>query len=1733
MSSQAIATVIIESGTVTWTGGAGTANWGDAANWSSDAVPNSGDAVEINVPGPLTIDYATGADTIYSLTSSSSQVTLDFTGGSLALLSDSDVNGPVNNDSLLDVLGGRLTLNGNVTSTAGSFEVAAGAILRFEANAMVDGASSISGAGSVVWTGESNATVAGTYAVSGSTTVLTDSVVFSGIVISDMASLSVTGTANFGDSNITTPSLQFNGGSLTAGNLTVTGQMLWNGTIAGSGTLTIPSGVTVDCVGSLGLDGVTLNNQGLVEGIAGCTLQDGATINNLSDGQFLMDGASYYGFYAADASPVAFNNAGAFTVANAVGIGLSIPFNNSGSVDVQQGTLGLAGAVTSTGGSFQVAAGAELLFDGNATLDSASSISGAGSVVWTGESSATVAGTYDVSGSTTDYTDSVVFSGPVSPYMASLYVYGGADFGDSNITTPSLQFTAGLLTAGNLTVTGQMVWSGTIAGSGTLTIPSGVTVDLAGGSGLDGVTLNNQGIVDVEVTNGSLTLQNDATINNLPGGQFEMEGASYYSFYAAGASPVAFNNQGTFTTANAATVAFSIPFNNSGSVEVQQGELNLAGEVTSTGGSFQVAAGAELQFDGNATLDSASSISGAGSVVWEGESNATVAGSYAVTGSTSIMSGGNAAFSGPVIADMASLSVTGTVDFGNSSITTPTLDFDTGLLTAGNLTVTSAMEWQDGTIAGGGTLTIPYGAMATLGNSYVETWGLNGVTLNNEGTVDFAINAYGATFTLENGATINNLPGGQFQVEGPTGGGSFNASDNSAVAFNNEGAFTEASPTGVVFNIPFNNSGSVVVEQGELDVFDGGTSSGSFQVDAGAYLQFGGTQTLSALSSISGGGSVTWDGNATVAGSYAVSGSTSIMSGGSAAFSGPVSPNMASLSVANGTADFGNSSITMPTLDFDTGLLTAGNLTVTGTMDWQDGTIAGGGTLTISNGATLDVDGNANSLGLDGVALNNQGTVDVGQTYYQPTFILQDGATIINQSGGQFLADAVAHYGEADTVVYIDAGDASPVAFNNAGVFSQGSGATVQFNVPFNNSGSVDVQQGELELNGAATSTDGSFHVASGAILEFGGNASLDSASNITGAGSVTWDGNANIVGSYAISGDTTIQGGSAVFTGPVSPNMAVLSVDNGTADFGNSSITMPTLAFDTGLLTVGNLTVTGTMDWQDGTIAGGGALTIPLGTTLDIDGNANSLGLDGVTVNIEGNVEVGQTYYQPTFILRDGAAINNQSGGQFLADAVAHYGAADTVVYIDAGDASAVAFNNAGTFTLVSGATVQFNVPFNNSGSVAVQQGELELNGAVTGTGGSFQAAAGAILEFGGNASLDSASSIGGAGTINGDVSGAVQIAPSVGSGSLTINGNYAQSAGGALNINLAGTVAGTGYGQLVVDGAVSLGGRLNVSLNFPSAVGDSFAIIHDVGNAISGQFGGLPEGGFLTIGGQVFSISYQGGSGSDVVLTNVGNSSYVVPSGTVTESLAGSFGLLKNTSGTSTLSGNNTYTGATVVTDGTLIASTPTALPQGSALFVGAGAASAFGSPADTAVLAADTTAETSAAAISPSTSAKAQPASLTTDSQAVSLQTNVTPAESASTAVASPVVIAAANSVIVSSSAVPAAATETAPSPPAPLPGHHVGHHVPMVVVAGEGRNVPSPPAPLPSTGEGSSSIPAASAADIVLSRLRNASAGSETAWLWSVLDAQDQKNKNKSSQPSDNAAAVDRLFAVMGQ
>jgi hypothetical protein len=106
-----------------------------------------------------------------------------------------------------------------------------------------------------------------------------------------------------------------------------------------------------------------------------------------------------------------------------------------------------------------------------------------------------------------------------------------------------------------------------------------------------------------------------------------------------------------------------------------------------------------------------------------------------------------------------------------------------------------------------------------------------------------------------------------------------------------------------------------------------------------------------------------------------------------------------------------------------------------------------------------------------------------------------------------------------------------------------------------------------------------------------------------------------------------------------------------------------------------------------------------------------------------------------------------------------------------------------------------------------------------------------------------------------------------------LTVNGNFTETSGGSLAVQLGGTTSSPTFGSLTVTGAVSLGGGLTVTSTVVPAVGSSFEILDKLsGSAISGTFTGLPEGSTFTVQvgttTMMFQITYVGGNGNDVVI-------------------------------------------------------------------------------------------------------------------------------------------------------------------------------------------------------------------------------------------------------------------------
>jgi hypothetical protein len=124
---------------------------------------------------------------------------------------------------------------------------------------------------------------------------------------------------------------------------------------------------------------------------------------------------------------------------------------------------------------------------------------------------------------------------------------------------------------------------------------------------------------------------------------------------------------------------------------------------------------------------------------------------------------------------------------------------------------------------------------------------------------------------------------------------------------------------------------------------------------------------------------------------------------------------------------------------------------------------------------------------------------------------------------------------------------------------------------------------------------------------------------------------------------------------------------------------------------------------------------------------------------------------------------------------------------------------------------------------------------------------------------------SVGGSGTIEGDVTNNGTVAPGNSPGALEIAGSYTQASDAALDMEIAGTAADQ-FDMLKVNGAAAIDGLLNVSLldGFLPSATDSFSIV--TANSLSGTFDNV-SGNKISLTGGTFDVAY---SPTGVTLSN-----------------------------------------------------------------------------------------------------------------------------------------------------------------------------------------------------------------------------------------------------------------------
>ena len=395
-----------------------------------------------------------------------------------------------------------------------------------------------------------------------------------------------------------------------------------------------------------------------------------------------------------------FANSGIFNKQSATTTSMSSAFSNTGTVNVNAGTMLMNGGGTDSG-VFNIANGAKLEFrNGAHTLNN---------VTTSGP------GTFQISTENVGADASVVLNGGTH---TSVFLLSGSTLSGTDHTLQG----AATWTGG--TITGPATASTTFGS--TLAITGLNTKTLSGGRDVNAGNTTWSG--NTAAGNNAIAIATGSAFNNT--GTFTDSNAFDSAINVGGGGGI-FNNSGTFNKQSATTTAIGTAFNNTGTVNVQAGTMLMNGGGVDSG-QFNIADGAKLEFrNGAHTLNNVTT-SGLGTFQISTE-NVGADATVTVNGGThttpflmsgSNMNGTDTIFQGPV-------TWTGGAIGGDGLTTFESTTFQNDVTISGpNLK----------TLVGGRTLnlegTTTWSGNTAADNNTIRFW--NGATINNNGTFNDA-----------------------------------------------------------------------------------------------------------------------------------------------------------------------------------------------------------------------------------------------------------------------------------------------------------------------------------------------------------------------------------------------------------------------------------------------------------------------------------------------------------------------------------------------------------------------------------------------------------------------------------------------------------------------------------------------------------------------------------------------------------------------------------------------------------------------------------------------------------------------------------------------------------------------------------------------------------------------------------------------------------------------------------
>lgn len=1476
---------------VGWLGGSG--SWDNAANWSTAGIPAGTDSVSIDpspsgavtvtISAPATAKNLTiGASDTVSIGNNQS-LTLDAGGGTSLLTIGTDAKlslNSVGNNTALVVQNGQLVVSGSGSIDLGNN--AGNQIRGTSGTASLINQATIQGAGALgldTLSLVNNGTIAALY----STPLILDPAALGSFINTGLLE-----AASGGLLRLNTGTIQNASGTILAqdsGTVQLTGVEIQSGTLSstGTGTITVTGNASLSNGVSLTANSrLTLNNNvslsfadtllvagtlalssvgnttDLIGSATTATLAGTGTIdlsNNTSNriysaastgliinqaniqgagqiganvGAFRNEGtisALYFNALTLDPGPGGFTNTG--QLVTGVGGNLALKdgafTNTGGTMTANRGTITLSGGATIVGGTLSSIGTGYFANYGSNVLDAVQLAPGTdyrliNSTALTLRNTLTNQGKISLFSLGSD-TDLIIDSADVT-------LTGNGEIALSYVDANRIYGSVGTNRLTNL--------NNTIHGTGLI--------------GVDQLVFTNQGTVAADLAESTLTLDPSA------GG---------------------FSNSGTYRAANGGILVLSAGSfdNNGGTIEAAADSTVRISNATITGGSINVASSAGLEFNG-ATLIAADVTAAPDSVLQ-------------TTGGASTLGGS------------LDLAADATLRLGNNSALT--------LLASGAYAI-------DGTIA-----------LNSIGNITDLIVSGGDVTLHGEGSVLLDNNGsnriYGADPTNRLVlAGVNLHGGGQLGVDlmGLVNQATITADDSTTLTIN-------PSAAGVT------NTGTLRADGGLLLLTDGTFDNTGGQVEAvsGSTVRFDNTQFTAGT--FSGAGALQATGNNRFTDLHIEAGTT--------------------LSLLNNT-----SSVFAHTLE-NAGVIalgSVGNLT-----DF----IAGAGDLTLTGGGEVQLGGNSSNR-LAGasasVTLTNTDNLirGAGQLGVNQ-LILNNQATIQADLAGQTLVIDVAGTGLTNSGLLLATNNAtlnlqdSSISNQTGGRLRAESGATLAFNGVTLATGQLE-GPGTLVANGSNTFTH--LNLAANSTLSVTNNSSATFAGTLTNAGLIQLNSLGNLTNFIAGSDGLTLTGGGTITLGTNSANRiygltaatTLLNTDNTISGYGQvganqlvltnqavitANVPGQTLLLDTsGLFTNtgsiraengGNLEISdstvdntgGSFDAATGstvtltgsTIKGGtlngpiniGSATVLLdsvalatGTTVTV-GNNRRLDLTG-TIDNRGTVSVSSIgNLTDVVISATGAHLTGSGGVLELASAQTRlYGATgSTNLTLDAGQTIrgagqlganqlhltqtgtiaatgttplvidlSTSLTNLGTLSAIGAGGLQSNDAVINQGTVTVASGsKLAVAGQTyTQETGLTQLAGGKLSA---NSLLFAGGSLRGQGLLDGAASlQGVTLAPT--GGTLDFDDSLTFSSDTLIELELAGTQAGFGYGSIAAD-SILLDGTLTVffspQLEQAILATDSFLLL-SADSLLSGTFRNVPVGGrLLTSDGRgSFALNY-----------------------------------------------------------------------------------------------------------------------------------------------------------------------------------------------------------------------------------------------------------------------------------